>query len=127
MGVKIELSFLTNKKNIDLFEILFKEIFNLGWRYNQYKLGEYSYCVDAPIYEAQNSITVNENKLFVKEKLDDLSSIFINLKDKYSPSIYFYKKIDELIKLSVDIIELNYFWKELTIFIDYEDDYLNKI
>ncbi len=64
MGAKIELSFLTNKKNIDLFKILFKEIFSLGWRYNQYKLGEYSYCIGGPMYESLKSLTINESKLY---------------------------------------------------------------
>lgn len=87
MGAKLNFCLLTDNNSKDILTKTISILFELGWRYNQFVHGEYSYWIDAPIWCMGESKTLKEEHLCLANQGTKFEDIIDELSQHYSPAI----------------------------------------
>lgn len=121
MGAKIIFSFLSDSNKVEILNSSYSALENSGWEYNKYNLGEYTYWIDAPIWNFGNSVTKKESTLNYTNTKQSVNEIIELLSQYYTPTINIGIKIYDLIVEGIlSVFEGEKQWKNVNFSVDRE-------
>lgn len=119
MGAKIEFCYLSDNSNKSILLNVIKVLYDIGWTYNKHVKGEYTYWIDAPIWNFGDSKTYIEPDFSDELNFEYIEKIIEETSDYYSPSIKIGTIWEEkIIAATVSIFENDANWKEVKFSID---------
>lgn len=119
MGAKIEFCFLSDNSNKSILLDIMRVLYNMGWTYNKHVKGEYTYWIDAPIWNFGDSETYIETDFSTKFNYESIEKMIVEISNYYSQSIIIGSSWEgKIIAATISIFENNTNWKEVKFSID---------